>query len=160
MKCGRREMKSFHDFVPARGGRPWFPAIRRSGRANLARWGGKLRLRSCRGVLFPVALLAICLGLGLMAHGQSAPSADAGGIRLSAGGTVSGYNLGYGDVKVLGASAFVDVDTLRHLDSKARRAGSSFTGRSATRARAPMRTPPPTWPGRATPGITGDSSLM
>jgi hypothetical protein len=36
-------------------------------------------------------------------------------MRLSAGGTVSGYVLGYGNVKVLGASAFVDVDTLRHF---------------------------------------------
>ncbi len=108
-------MNSFHDFDAARGGRPWSPTTRCSGRGNLARRACKLRLRPCRGELFPVALLAICLGLGLTAHGQSAPHADAGGIRLSAGGTASGYDLGYGDVKVLGASAFVDVDTLRHL---------------------------------------------
>jgi hypothetical protein len=54
------------------------------------------------------------MGLSRTAHAQTAPAADAGGMRLSAGGTASGYQLGYGNVKILGASAFVDGDTRRH----------------------------------------------
>ena len=83
--------------------------------AGLRRWGGKFRLRTCCGAFIPVALLAFCLGLGGSAHAQTAPSADSGGMRLSAGGMFSGYELGYGEVKVLGASAFVDVDTRRNF---------------------------------------------
>ncbi|MGD0831404.1 MAG: outer membrane beta-barrel protein [Terracidiphilus sp.] len=85
-------MKSFHSLVQA--------------------WNGELGLRAG---FFPVALLAIWLGMGLAAHSQAVPAADAGGMRMSAGGTVSGYELGYGQVKVVGATAFVDFDTLRHF---------------------------------------------
>jgi hypothetical protein len=49
-----------------------------------------------------------------MAHAQAVPAADAGGVRLSAGGTASGYYLDYGKMKIMGATAFVDFDTLRH----------------------------------------------
>jgi hypothetical protein len=90
-------MKSFYHFIQARGG-----------------W---LRLRPCRDVLVPVVLLAVCLGS--VAHAQVAPSADAGGLKLSAGGTASGYILGYGKVKVLGGTAFFDADTARHFGVEA-----------------------------------------
>jgi hypothetical protein len=88
-------MKSFHSFVQA--------------------WGGRPGLRLCREALWPIVLLAVCLGLGRIAQAQAVPAADAGGMRFSAGGTVSGYELGYGQVKLLGGSAFVDADTLRHF---------------------------------------------
>jgi hypothetical protein len=63
----------------------------------------------------PVVLLGVCLGVVRIASAQAVPAADAGGMRLSAGGTVSGYELGYGQVKLLGGTAFVDADTLRHF---------------------------------------------
>jgi hypothetical protein len=49
------------------------------------------------------------------AHAQAVPSAYAEAIRFSAGGTASGYHLGYGDLKIGGASAFVDIDNLHHF---------------------------------------------
>jgi hypothetical protein len=61
----------------------------------------------------------ICLGLGGAAHAQAVPAAEAGGARLSAGGTASAYILGYGHIKVAGASVFVDADTLRHFGIEA-----------------------------------------
>jgi hypothetical protein len=88
-------MKSFHSFVQA--------------------WDGNPELRLFRDAFLPVLLLAACLGPGRAAHGQVVPAADAGGMRLSAGGTASGYYLDYGEMKILGASAFVDSDTLRHF---------------------------------------------
>lgn len=88
-------MKSFHHFVQA--------------------WGGKLGLRPCRDAFLPVVLLTVCLGPAPATRAQAVPAADAGGMKLSAGGTASGYYLGYGEMKILGASAFVDADTLRHF---------------------------------------------
>ncbi|MGA3080484.1 MAG: outer membrane beta-barrel protein [Terracidiphilus sp.] len=88
-------MKSFDNWVQARG--------------------SVLRLLPCCGIQFALVFLPVCLGLGRAAHSQAAPAADAGGMRLSAGGTASGYELGYGQVKIAGASVFVDTDTLRHF---------------------------------------------
>ncbi len=85
-------MKNFLRFVPAGDGR---------------------RLRG--GAFAAVFLLAAWLVPGREAHAQAVPAAEAGGIRLSAGGAVSAYELGYGQVKIGGASAFVDFDTLRHF---------------------------------------------
>lgn len=88
-------MKSFHSLVQA--------------------WDGNSGLGLRRDAFLAVVLLAVCVGSGRAAYAQAAPSADAGGMRLSAGGTVSGYELGYGQVKVGGESVFVDADTLRHF---------------------------------------------
>lgn len=91
-------MKSFQDFVQAWDGKPAL-------RAGLA----------CRSGLFSVVLLAVWLGAGLAAHAQAVPAADAGGMKTSVGGAISGYELGYGQIKVVGATLFVDFDTLRHF---------------------------------------------
>jgi hypothetical protein len=88
-------MKSFHHIVPAGRGIHW--------------------LLPFRAAIFPVFLLAVCLGLTRAALAQVPPAADKGGLALSAGGTASGYSLGYGEQKLLGVSAFVDVDGRRHL---------------------------------------------
>jgi hypothetical protein len=93
-------MKSFHPIVQAQSVRA------RSGKPGLRPW---------RAVSLPVVLLAVCLGLAHLAQAQVVPAADAGGMRLSAGGAFSGYYLNYGEQKLLGASAFVDADTLRHF---------------------------------------------
>jgi hypothetical protein len=117
-------MKSLHSFVQAWDRILEVTATQGSRRAVLARrgemtwvhrWGGTLGLRLRRSAFCVVALWAVCLGMSLLAHAQAVPAADAGGMRLSAGGAVSGYQLGYGQVKILGASAFVDADTLRHF---------------------------------------------
>ena len=76
--------------------------------------GGLLRLRPSSGALLPVVLLALCLGTGRAARAQVVPAADKGGLKLSAGGTASGYYLGYGEVKIAGATAFFDADNIRH----------------------------------------------
>ncbi len=102
-------MKSSHRFVPARGVRLVFPTT------GFRCWRGWTGLRICRNACLPLAVLAICLGLSRMTLAQAAPDADTGGIRLSVGGTVSGYELGYGQVKILGGAAFADFDTLRHF---------------------------------------------
>lgn len=117
-------MKSFHDFVQAPGGKAVSHGTRHSGLAACADWydaagrrlwDNQIRLQQLRVGFFPAVLLAISLGVGPAAHAQTAPSADAGGMRLSAGGTASGYYLQYGAVKVLGGSAFLDADTRRHF---------------------------------------------
>jgi hypothetical protein len=63
-----------------------------------------------------VVLLAVCLlGLGGAAQAQVVPSADRGGLTLSAGGTLSAYHLGYGEQKLLGTSLFVEADGRQHI---------------------------------------------
>ena len=70
----------------------------------------------CRGWRAAAAAFALLLTMGMRpAAAQGAPAADAGGAHLSVGGAISGYVLGYGNVKLYGPSVFVDIDTLRHL---------------------------------------------
>ena len=88
-------MKSFQRIVPSRS--------------------DAFRLRPGSGAFLPVLLLALCLGMARPAHAQAVPSAYRDAIRFSAGGTASGYHLGYGEINLLGASAFVDFDTLHHF---------------------------------------------
>jgi len=117
-------MKSLRDFFQARGGKTSSRTVQDCQPGEFARWGGaavprrrlnRLVLRPCRGMCVTAVLLSFWMGAAPWAHAQTAPSADAGGMSLSAGGTASGYQLGYGGVKVLGASAFVDADTRRHF---------------------------------------------
>jgi hypothetical protein len=60
-------------------------------------------------------LLAVFIVVAHRASAQVVPSADAGGLTLSAGTTGSGYTLQYGERKMLGITGFVDLDTRRHL---------------------------------------------
>jgi hypothetical protein len=64
-------------------------------------------------------LLAICLGPATRASAQVAPAADAGGYKISVGGTGSGFYVQYGERKLLGYSAFVDADTHRGIGVEA-----------------------------------------
>ena len=72
--------------------------------------------KSGRGV-YPLVILAVSayLGMARPAAAQVTPSADNGSFLMSAGGTASGYFLQYGERKMLGVTAFVDVDTIRHF---------------------------------------------
>jgi len=81
------------------------------------RRGGSWTLRL--GVALAGASLAVCLALTATARGQVAPSAEAGGLAISAGGTGSGFYLQYGERKMLGISGFVDVDTRRRIGVEA-----------------------------------------
>jgi len=70
------------------------------------------------------ALGVIALGLVWLAGAhplaaQVAASGDAGGYTLSAGGTASGYQVQYGEQKLLGVTALVDVDTRRRIGLEA-----------------------------------------
>ena len=67
--------------------------------------------------VYALVLIAVAASLGLAreAAAQVTPSGDAGNFLLSAGGTASGYFLQYGERKMLGVTAFVDVDTIRHF---------------------------------------------
>jgi hypothetical protein len=78
-------------------------------------WSKKMGLRSAVQAIFPVVLLAIFLALAHRSSAQVLPSAEAGGINLSAGVTGSGYYLQYGERKMLGVTGFADLDTRRRL---------------------------------------------
>jgi hypothetical protein len=58
-----------------------------------------------------LAVLFICIASARAVSAQVGPAGEAGGMSLSAGGTFSGYTLGYGQRKMLGISAFVDADS-------------------------------------------------
>ena len=75
----------------------------------------------CRRTLRPGALVVLVLGLAaaLPARAQIVPTADAGGANISAGVMGSGFYLKYGERKMLGIAAFVDVDTRRRLGFEA-----------------------------------------
>jgi hypothetical protein len=64
-------------------------------------------------------LLAIGLVPPSRASAQVAPAADAGGYKISAGGTASGFYVQYGERKLLGYSAFVDADAHRGIGLEA-----------------------------------------
>jgi hypothetical protein len=78
-------------------------------------WSVKMRPRPAGQALLPVIFLAIFLAPAHRASAQVVPSADAGGLTVSAGATGSGYYLQYGERKMLGVTGFVDLDTRRHL---------------------------------------------
>ncbi|MGB7267775.1 MAG: hypothetical protein WBC92_19815 [Terracidiphilus sp.] len=66
------------------------------------------------GTVFALMAALFFAGPG-KASAQVVPPGDQGGVRLTAGGTASGYYLQYGQRKMLGASAVVDVDTKRRI---------------------------------------------
>ena len=78
-------------------------------------WNEKTALQACFKTIFPVVMLGMLFGITRPACAQVVPAADAGGATLSAGATVSGFYLQYGERKMLGATGFADYDTRRHL---------------------------------------------
>lgn len=78
-------------------------------------WGRVPGKHTLRLTLIPILLMAFCVSVADTAQAQAVPSADRGGLRWWAGGTASGYIVGYGQEKLLGATAFFDADTLRHF---------------------------------------------
>jgi hypothetical protein len=75
--------------------------------------------KAFRRVLPVICAAAACLGMGRSASAQVAYDADKGGLSLSVGATASGYQVQYGEQKLLGFAGMVDVDTTRHLGIEA-----------------------------------------
>lgn len=74
--------------------------------------------RSGRGkalAIFSMCLIILSPLAGRCAFGQVAESANIGGYSIWVGTGVSGYYLGYGSVKNLGITAYVDTDSIRRL---------------------------------------------
>lgn len=69
-------------------------------------------------VAFLVLFAAAC---SETARAQVVEAGNRGGVMLSAGGTVSGYTVQYGQRKLLGFSAFINADTNRRFGLWARR---------------------------------------
>ena len=68
---------------------------------------------------FSVLIVLVCLAGTRPALAQVKPSGDAGGFTVSAGATASGYEVQYGEQKLLGVAAIVDVDTRRRIGLEA-----------------------------------------
>ncbi len=82
-----------------------FPDLKISQTRSAAKWAKA-------AIVLPLFLTVIALHV---AQGQSPESANAGRVLLWAGGGVSGYSLGYGDRKLLGITAVIDADSIRHF---------------------------------------------
>ena len=82
-------------------------------------WSGKAGLRRGRDAICQAMVLSLCLGLAQSAKSQVVQAGNSGLLRLSAGGTASGYYLNYGEQRLLGGSAFFDAQTRRHLGVEA-----------------------------------------
>ncbi|MDR3727598.1 MAG: outer membrane beta-barrel protein [Terracidiphilus sp.] len=78
-------------------------------------WSVKVGPRPAGQARLFVVLLGFFFAIAQRTSAQVIPSADAGGLTLSAGVTGSGYTLQYGERKMLGITGFVDLDTRRHL---------------------------------------------
>lgn len=61
------------------------------------------------------AILAFCVGMAGLASAQVNYHGDKGGMSVSAGAAGTGYYIQYGERKMTGISAFVDVDPRGHL---------------------------------------------
>lgn len=94
--------------------------IRSSNSFNAARETfGKALLRHA---VFLGLFVILCLGLTHSASAQVIFAGDEGGFTLAVGATGSAYQVQYGDQKLIGGAAVVDVDTRR-------RYGAEFEGR-------------------------------
>ena len=69
--------------------------------------------KSGRAYLLVFLAIGACFPMARPAAAQVVPTADAGSFGWSVGGTASGYFVQYGERKMLGATAFVDLDTIR-----------------------------------------------
>jgi hypothetical protein len=85
-------------------------------------WIDRLRLLVSSGAMATALLVAAFFTAAHPAAAQVAPSGDKGGFSLTAGATASGYEVGYGQQKLLGIAAVVDVDSRRRfgLEGEAR----------------------------------------
>jgi hypothetical protein len=99
-------MKTFHDVCKQVGEGPFMKSTR------------SRHFKALAAALF-AAVLAATLGAPAVAHAQTEPDAVSGGFKLSGGATASGEYLQYGQRKLGGYSAFVDIETHRRLGIEA-----------------------------------------
>jgi hypothetical protein len=76
------------------------------------------KLPNGRYAVYLAVLLAVCLGMARTAYAQVVYSGDKGGFSISAGATGSGYEVEYGQQKLLGFAGFVDVDSTRRFGAE------------------------------------------
>lgn len=78
-----------------------------------------VRCLGSRGKIHAMAVMAafgaLLFGMVQQVSAQAAEAADAGHAFLSVGGGASGYEVQYGSRKLLGMTAWVDADTIRHF---------------------------------------------
>jgi hypothetical protein len=79
----------------------------------------KMALSGWLQVMSIALLVIVCPGLTRHAQAQVVYSGDRGGFSLAAGGTASVYEVQYGQQKLLGFSAVVDMDTTRRFGLEA-----------------------------------------
>jgi hypothetical protein len=105
-------MKSFHYFCALDCGVPGLPAkglpIRR----------GRQKPWLCEKAMVLAVIAASCLGTASLAYSQVVPAAERGGLIFWAGASGSGYNLQYGERKILGVSGFIDAETRGRLGAE------------------------------------------
>jgi len=81
--------------------------------------GGKQGILPGLRAVFAALVALLCLSAARPASAQVVPSGDKGGFTLWAGATASGYQVQYGEQKLLGVAALVDVDTTRRFGLEA-----------------------------------------
>jgi hypothetical protein len=79
----------------------------------------KLGIEPVRNALFMAVLLGAAFGLARTASAQVVYTGDQGGYSLSVGATASGYFVQYGQQKLGGVGAVVDLDTRRRIGIEA-----------------------------------------
>lgn len=84
--------------------------FQQSGKRGLQVWGG---------AAFALLVCVLCVGPASKARAQVVFAGDQGGLRLSAGAMGSGSTLQYGQRKMLGITAFADMDTKRRIGIEA-----------------------------------------
>ena len=81
--------------------------------------GGMMGLGRGRPAVLMGLLLTAVLSMVRTAPAQVANAGDEGGVTLTAGATASGYQVQYGEQKLLGVAGVVDLDTRRRFGLEA-----------------------------------------
>lgn len=81
--------------------------------------GGAQERLALRRAVFAALVALAWLAPARTASAQAVYAGDSGGFTLSAGVTASGYQVQYGQQKLLGIAALVDVDTRRRIGLEA-----------------------------------------
>jgi hypothetical protein len=100
----------------------------------------KLSVLRSRAILL-IALLGIYLGMARTASAQVVFHGDKGGFVFTAGATASGYEVQYGQQKLLGVAAVVDVDSHRRLGLEGEGRWLLFNGANQVQATTYMGGP-------------------
>jgi hypothetical protein len=81
--------------------------------------GGMMHLWRGHPMVLMAVLLTTVLSMARSAPAQVVNAGDQGGVTLTAGATASGYQVQYGEQKLLGVAGVVDLDTRRRFGLEA-----------------------------------------